>query len=173
MSSFDDVLAANERYAATYRDGGEPAPAGKGLAVITCMDSRLDPLQILGLERGEAKIMRNAGARVTDDVLRNLVLGNVLLNVQRVMVLAHTTCAMTGTTEQQVQDVLQERAGLDARSLHFEVMQDQLAALGRDVQRIRSWPFLPDLPVAGCVYDLRTGRVEVVYPDDQPVAAAR
>ena len=170
MSSFDDVLAGNQQYASTFQDGGEPAPAAKGLAVVTCMDSRLDPLRMLGLERGDAKIMRNAGARVIDDVLRNLVLGHVLLGVQRVMVLAHTTCAMTGTTEDQVQDVLRDRAGLDARSLHFEVMEDQLAAMGRDVQRVRSWPFLPGLPVTGCLYDLKTGRIEVVHPDDQPVS---
>ena len=170
MTAFDDVLAGNAEFSATFRDEGRPAPAAKGLAVVTCMDSRIDPLAMLGLERGDAKIMRNAGARVTGDVLRTLVLANALLNVQRVMVVAHTTCAMTGTTEEQVQDVLRERSGLDARSLHFQVMPDQVAALGRDVQRIRSWPFLPDIPVAGCLYDVHTGRIDVVYPEDQPIA---
>ena len=97
MSSFDDVLAANREYAPPSLDEGGPGQAAKGLAVLTCMDSRIEPLATLGLQRGDAKIMRNAGARVTDDVLRTLVLANALLNVERVLVMAHTDCAMAGT----------------------------------------------------------------------------
>lgn len=163
MSDFDDLLDGNRAYAATYSDEGTPGRAAKGVAVLTCMDSRIDPLAMLGLQRGDAKIMRNAGARVTSDVLRTLVIAHALLAVERVLVVAHTECAMTGTTEEQVQEKLRERVGVDAQSLHFGVMQDQRAALSRDVQRIRSWPFLPDtLPVAGAVYDVRTGRLEIV-----------
>ena len=163
MSAFDDVLAGNSAYAQQFHDEGKPGQAAKGLAVLTCMDSRIEPLAMLGMQRGDAKIMRNAGARVTGDVLRTLVIAHALLNVDRVLVVAHTECAMTGTTEEAVQEKLRERAGVDARSLHFQVMSDQRASLLRDVQRIRSWPFLPDaLEVAGALYDVRTGALQIV-----------
>ena len=163
MSAFDDVLAGNRDYAAQFHDEGKPGQAAKGLAVLTCMDSRIEPLKMLGLQRGDAKIIRNAGARVTGDVLRTLVIAHALLNVDRVLVVAHTECAMTGTTEEAVQQKLRERAGVDARSLHFQVMADQQASLLRDVQRIRSWPFLPDtLDVAGALYDVRSGALQIV-----------
>ena len=132
MSAFDDVLAANADYSQSFTDLGLPATAGRGLAVVTCMDSRIDPLRMLGLRPGDAKILRTAGARVTDDVLRSLVLAHQLLGVERVMVLVHTDCAMA-TTE---------------------------AELRRDVQRVRTSPDLPDqMPVAGGSYDVRTGAV--------------
>ena len=163
MSAFDDVLAANEQYAATFTGADLTAPADKGLMVVTCMDSRLDPLRMLGLERGDAKVYRNAGARVTDDVLSTLVLATALLGVQRVLVLPHTGCAMAGKSEQDAQALLAERTGVDTRSLVFGVMPEARAALERDVQRIRSWPFLPaGLQVAGGFYDVATGRVELV-----------
>ena len=166
MTAFDDVLAANRAYAAQFEDEGKPGQAAKGLAVLTCMDSRIEPLTMLGLQRGDAKIIRKAGARVTSDVLRTLVLANALLNVDRVLVVPHTDCAMTGKTEEDVQQVLRERTGVDARSLYFSVMPDQRAALERDVQRIRSWPFLPGgFVVAGALLDVRTGSLDVVVPE--------
>ena len=99
---FFDVLAANRSYAATYRFAGLEPHAARGLAVLTCMDSRIDPLRMLGLRPGDAKILRNAGARVTDDVLRTLVLATTLLDVERVMVVAHTQCRMAAGTEDEV-----------------------------------------------------------------------
>ncbi len=89
-----DVLAANEAYAQEFRLEGLAPRAAMGLAVLTCMDSRIEPLRMLGLEPGDAKILRNAGARVTDDVLRTLVLASYLLGVDRAMVVAHTKCRM-------------------------------------------------------------------------------
>ena len=166
MSAFDDVLAGNRAYAATFHDEGKPGQAAKGLAVVTCMDSRIEPLGMLGMERGDVKIIRNAGARVTGDVLRTLVLANALLNVDRVLVVAHTECAMTGKTEDDVQQVLRERTGVDARSLHFSVMPDQRAALERDVQRIRSWPFLPrELRSPARSTTSARGTLEIVVPE--------
>ncbi len=163
MTAFDDVLAGNRAYAAQFHDEGKPGQAAKGLAVVTCMDSRIEPLHMLGLERGDAKIIRNAGARVTSDVLRTLVLAAALLNVDRVLVVPHTECGMAGKTEDDVQEVLHERTGVDARSLHFSVIPDQVTALRRDVQRIRSWPFLPKcFVVAGALYDVRAGSLEIV-----------
>ena len=165
-NGFEDLLAANETYAARFTATGLPGKAARGLAVVTCMDSRIEPLQMLGLSTGDAKILRNAGARVTDDVLRTLVLAVHLLGVDRVMVVAHTQCRMATVTDDEVHAAIREGAGIDTRSLEFRTMDDQEATLAADVQRIRSSPYLPaGLPVVGCRYDVATGRVEVVVPE--------
>jgi carbonic anhydrase len=130
------------------------------------MDSRIDPLRMLGLEQGDAKILRNAGARVTSDVLRTLVLATHLLGVERVMIVAHTDCRMTKVTEDEIYATISETSGLDTRSLDFGVISDQPAVLTRDVQRVRSSPYLPaGLPVVGCVYDLDSGLLEVLIAE--------
>ncbi len=166
MSGFEDVLQANARYAADFGDRALPGRAGRGLAVVTCMDSRLSPLEMLGLRPGDVKILRNAGARVTGDVLRTLVLAVHLLGVERIMVVAHTDCRMTKVTDAEVHAAIAADSGIDTRSLDFRTIGDQLATLATDVQRIRSWPYLPaGLPVVGCVYDVRTGRLEVTVPE--------
>lgn len=166
MSAFDDVLEANARYAQTFVDTGRPGKAARGLAVITCMDSRISPLRMLGLQDGDAKIMRNAGARVTGDVLRTLVLAVHLLDVGRVMVVAHTNCRMASVTDDDVHEAIASGYGIDTRSLDFRTITDQKATLAKDVQRIRSSPYLPSgLPVVGCVYDVHTGLIEVAVPE--------
>ena len=164
MDPFDDVLTANADYARSFSDAGTPGRAARGLAVVTCMDSRISPLEMLGLDQGDAKILRNAGARVTDDVLRTLVLAVHLLGVDRVMVVAHTDCRMTKVTDEEVHAAMAER-GVDTRSLEFRTISDQAETLRRDVQRVRSSPYLPaGLPVVGCVYDVGTGAVRVEVP---------
>ncbi len=166
MSAFDDVLRANAAYADTFVDPGRPGRAAVGLAVVTCMDSRISPLNMLGLTDGDAKILRNAGARVTDDVLRTLVLAVHLLGVERIMVVAHTDCRMSSVTDEDVHREISRSAGIDTRSLDFQTIRDQAATLAVDVQRIRSSPYLPaGFPVAGCIYNVRTGRLEVAVPD--------
>lgn len=159
-SNFDDVLAANEAYAARFRLADLEARAAKGLAVLTCMDSRIDPLAMLGLVPGDAKILRNAGARVTDDVLRTLVLARYLLGVDRVMVVAHTSCRMAGGTEDDVHADIRAAGGPDTRSIAFLTTEDQESSLLADVQRVRSWPYLHDVTVGGFRYDLGTGRLQ-------------
>ena len=157
--TFADVLHGNESYAREFRHEGLESHAAKGLAVLTCMDSRIEPLQMLGLKPGDAKILRNAGARVTDDVLRTLVLATYLLGVDRAMVVAHTKCRMASGDENDVHAALDEAGGPDTRSLAFLVTDDQEATLRADVQRIRSWPYLSKLTVGGFLYDVDTGRL--------------
>ena len=165
MGHFDKELADNQAYAQAFRDEGLPGRASSGLAVVTCMDSRIDPLGMLGLKRGDAKILRNAGARVTDDVLRTLVLAVALLGVERVLVVPHTDCGMTRRTDEEVQEAVRAASGMDARSIDFSTISDQRATLERDVQRVRSWPFLPQgMPVAGALYDVRSGALELLVP---------
>lgn len=160
--AFDDVLVANAAFAEGFVDDGLPGRAARGLAVVTCMDSRIEPLRLLGLERGDAKILRTAGARVTDDVLRSLVLAHHLLGVDRVLVMAHTDCGMAKATDELVHATIRERSGVDSRSLDFQTIADQQATLDHDVQRIRSSPYLPaGTPVLGAVYDVRSGRLAV------------
>lgn len=166
VSAFDDVLTANAGYAASFTDPGLPGVAARGLAVVTCMDSRISPLAMLGLRDGDAKILRNAGARVTDDVLRTLVLAVHLLGVERIMVVAHTNCRMSSVTDEEVHRSIAEQSGIDTRSLDFQTIADQRATLVDDVQRIRSSPYLPrDFPVVGCVYDVRSGGLDVAVAD--------
>ena len=156
---FSDVLAANEAYAHDFRLAGLQAHAARGLAVLTCIDSRIEPLAMLGLAPGDAKILRNAGARVTDDVLRTLVLASYLLGVDRAMVIAHTKCRMAAGGENEVHTAVGEAGGPDTRSLAFLVTSDQEATLRGDVQRLQSWPYLTRLRAAGFLYDVDTGRV--------------
>ncbi len=163
MGAFDDVLAANEEYASSFAFSGRPGQAARGLAVVTCMDSRIDPLSMLGLQKGDAKILRNAGGRVTDDVLRTLVLATHLLGVDRVMVVEHTDCKMASATDEQVHEQILATSGIDTRSLEFRTMSDQRAALLHDVRKVRSSPYLPKgVEVAGFFYDVRTGRLSPV-----------
>jgi carbonic anhydrase len=156
---FTDVLDANEAYARSFDGDGLTGQAAKGLAVLTCIDTRIDPLGMLGLRPGDAKILRNAGARVTDDVLRTLVLAAYLLDVSRVMVIAHTDCRMVGGTDEDVHRAIEERGGPDTRSLVFQVTSNVEETLGHDVRRIRSSPYLSGLEVGGFLYDVRTGRL--------------
>ena len=157
--TFDDVLAANEAYAHGFRLEGLEPVAAKGLAVLTCMDSRIEPLAMLGLAPGDAKILRNAGARVTDDVLRTLVLASYLLGVDRAMLVAHTKCRMASGEEDDVHDAVAAAGGPDTRSLAFLVSSDQEETLRDDVQRVRSSPYLTNLQVGGFIYDVDTGRL--------------
>jgi carbonic anhydrase len=157
--TFADVLAANEGYARGFRLGDLGGRAVRGLAVLTCMDTRIDPLGMLGLAPGDAKILRNAGARVTDDVLRTLVLATYLLGVDRAMVVAHTRCKMAAGSEDAVHEAVVEAGGPDTRSLAFLVTDDQEASVRDDVQRLRSSPYLGRLRVGGFLYDVDTGRL--------------
>jgi carbonic anhydrase len=156
---FADVLAANEGYAGSFALGGLEARAARGLAVLTCMDSRVEPLQMLGLRPGDAKILRNAGARVTDDVLRTLVLASYLLGVERLMVIAHTNCRMSESSEDEVHHAVRDAGGPDTRSLSFLMTTDVEEAVREDCQRVKSSPYLPRLEVGGFLYDTDTGRL--------------
>ena len=160
--AFADVLGANEGHAARFQLADLAAGAAKGLGVLTCMDSRIDPLGMLGLAPGDAKILRNAGARVTDDVLRTLVLASFLLGVERVMVVAHTSCAMANSSEADVHGAIRAAGGPDTRSISFLTTDDQEYSLRADVQRLRSWPYLGDVSVGGFIYDLKTGRLRQI-----------
>ena len=156
---FDDVLESNAAYAAGFGLAGLEPRAARGLAIVTCMDSRIEPLAMLGLVPGDAKILRNAGARVTDDVLRTLVLSRYLLGVERVMVVAHTQCRMADGTEQEVHAAIEAAGGPDTSEISFLVATDQEEAIRADVQRAQSSPYLNGVAIGGFLYDVDTGRI--------------
>jgi carbonic anhydrase len=159
---FNDVVDANRRYAEQFDAPLASGVAARGLAVVTCIDSRIDPLGVLGMKPGDAKIVRNAGARVTDDVLRTLVLTTHLLGVDRILVMPHTDCRMAGATEESIHEEIFMRHGVDTRSLEFRTVSDQDAALRSDVQRIRTYPFLKAGTIAvGGIYDVHSGELDL------------
>ena len=160
---FGDVLSANSRHADRFRDSGLSGYARRGLAIVTCMDSRIDPLAVVGMNPGDVKILRNAGARVTDDVLRTLVLATYLLGVERVLVMPHTDCRMAKGDESDIHRLIAERSGVDTTSIRFATVSDQRQQLTEDVQAIRNFALLPrDLTVAGAIYDVHSGELTPV-----------
>lgn len=157
---FSDVLTGNVNFSADFTDDHLTGRAAKGLAIITCMDSRISPLAMVGMQAGDVKILRNAGARVTDDVLRTLVLATFLLGVNRVLVVPHTDCRMASATEAEIHETILSDHGVDTRSVEFRTVRDQLAALTTDVLRIRTYPLLKDgVSVGGAIYDVHTGKL--------------
>jgi carbonic anhydrase len=157
---FADLMSANAKYAESFADGGFDGVARAGVAVVTCMDSRIVPLEMLGLGHGDAKILRNPGGRVTPQTLEALVLGVHLLGVDRILVVPHTRCAVASASEEELHQRVSESAGTDASWQPFHVITDQLAALAEDVETLRSHPLIPDrVRVGGFLYDVDTGRL--------------
>jgi carbonic anhydrase len=162
-SEFQDVLAANAQFASGFEHSELTGTARRGLAIVTCMDSRISPLAVTGMQAGDAKILRNAGARVTDDVLRTLVLASYLLGVNRVLVMPHTDCRMAIADEASIHATINEQFGVDTSSLEFRTVSNQRQALTEDVARIRSYPLLQKgVSVAGAIYNVSTGQLEPV-----------
>jgi carbonic anhydrase len=155
------LLAANEGYAAARANVADPRPSRR-LAIITCMDARIDVLAALGLYLGEAVVIRNAGGRVTDDVLRSLALSTHVLGVDTVIVMEHTECGLSGVTDSELQEV----TGAD---IGFFAITDHADALHQDIELLTTKPYLSHIRViAGFVYDVESGRTEQVERWDRP-----
>jgi carbonic anhydrase len=139
--SFRDALTANDEYIKNFKYSGLTGTAQQGLAIVTCMDSRINPLSVVGMKSGDAKILRNAGARVTDDVLRTLVLATYLLGVERI----------------------DAKYGIDTSEIEFKTVPDQRQALIEDVQKIRGYRLInKNVVVGGAIYDVATGKITPV-----------
>jgi carbonic anhydrase len=161
VPDFDDLLDANRAYAENFDQSGFDGIAHAGVALVTCMDSRIDPLRMLGLEHGDAKIFRNPGGRVTPQALEALVLGVHLLGVRRILVIPHTRCAMASSTLDDVRRRVGESAGQDVSWQPFGMVEDQRAALADDVHQVRSHPLIPEtVAVGGFLYDVDTGLLD-------------
>lgn len=160
---FADLLAANAAYAEHFDRGGFDGIAHAGVAIVTCMDSRIEPLAMLGLQLGDAKIFRNPGGRVGSDALEALVLATHLLNVDRILVVPHTRCAMASNTEAELRERVGASAGEDASWMTFHAIADQEQALREDLARVRSHPLIAKgTIVGGFIYDVDTGQLRPV-----------
>lgn len=160
--SFDDLLAANEAYAAQH-DHSFDGVAHAGVAMVTCMDSRLEPLEMIGLKVGDAKILRTPGGRVTPSALLGCVVGVHLLQVDRILVVPHTQCMMAKGDDAFVIEQIRKRTGADASGLVFGADPDQMARLAEDVTRLREHPMIAGrAEVGGFLYEVETGRLRQV-----------
>jgi carbonic anhydrase len=159
MSVVDEVTQANEQYSSGFAKGDLPMPPGRKLAVVTCMDARLDPARFLGLEEGDAHVIRNAGGIVNDETIRSLVLSHHLLGTQKAVVIGHTDCGMLTFTN----DDVHEKLGPESEDIDFQPFPDVAARVRQSVETIRSHPLLADgFGATGFVYDVKSGRIEAV-----------
>jgi carbonic anhydrase len=159
VSIVDEISSANEEYASGFDKGSLPMPPGRKFAVVTCMDARLDPAKFLGLEEGDAHVIRNAGGLVSDDAIRSLIISHHLLGTQEAVVIGHTDCGMLTFTN----DVLHDKLGEESKSIDFLPFPDVAERVRESVRRIEQSSLLPDSYSAkGYVYDVTSGRIEPV-----------
>jgi carbonic anhydrase len=161
MSEVPKFLKANERYAASFKKGDLPMPPSRRVAVVACMDARLDPARILGLEEGDAHVIRNAGGRATD-ALRSLVISQQLLGTREVVVIHHSDCGMLTFTDAQLKQKLRDELGAETDTA-FLPFSDLEQSVRDDVATIReSRLVLRGIPVTGFIYEVKTGKLRQV-----------
>ena len=162
MALVDEIRAANDTYAEGFTKGDLPMPPGRKFAVVACMDARLDPAKALGLEEGDAHVIRNAGGRAAD-ALRSLVISQQLLGTTEIVVVHHTDCGMLTFDNATLQGICQERLGADATDIDFLPFADLEQSVRDDVELIRTSPLIPDeITVTGFIYDVKTGKIQEV-----------
>jgi carbonic anhydrase len=158
MPIVDEIREANRSYASEFEQADLPMPPGRRFAVVTCMDARLDPAKFLGLDEGDAHVIRNAGAVVTDDALRSLIISHHLLGTQEAVLIAHTDCGMLTFKDEELQDRLDT-------DVEFHAFPDVEENVRSGVSKIQDSSLLPDSFAArGFVYDVKTGELREV-PD--------
>ncbi len=163
MPVVPEFQRANASYAADFDKAELTAPPRRRVAVLTCMDARLDPYRFLGLEVGDAHVIRNAGGRADQDALRSLIISQQQLGTNEVVVIHHTDCGMSSFTNDELRAQLGERFGTSADDIDFLPFGDLARSVREDVATIRNSPFIPDdVAVTGFVYDVKTGRIEPV-----------
>jgi carbonic anhydrase len=163
MPERDTLLAANEVYADSFSQGHLPMPPARRVAIVTCMDARLDPARFLGLEPGDAHVIRNAGGLVTEDAIRSLVISHWLLGTQEVAVIAHTDCGMLTFSNDDLRARLLSEADADPSEVDFRPFVDLRESVRESLRAVRESSFLPDsLELSGWIYDVRDGRLAEV-----------
>jgi carbonic anhydrase len=164
MSAIDDAIAGNSRYADGFDKGDLPLPPARGLAVVACMDARLDVHGIMGLAEGDAHVIRNAGGVVTDDAIRSLTISQRLLGTREIALIHHTDCGMLTFRDDDVKDAIEADTGLRP-AFAMEAFGDLEADVRQSMARIQASPFIPHKDrVRGFVYDCATGRLNEVAP---------
>ncbi len=162
MSVSDELVAANAAYASGFDAGALSKVPARRVAVVTCMDARVHPQAALGIELGDAHVIRNAGGRAAE-ALRSLVVSLHVLDVNEIVVMHHTDCGMHSLTNAELAERLQERLGIDAGDQDFLCMESLEAGLRDDVAFLRESEFIgDDITITGLIYDVRTGRVSLM-----------
>src|SRR5215212_2391175 len=163
MNTVDEAVAANRTFAAGFDQGNAPRVPRKGLVVLTCFDARVHAEAFLGLEMGDAHVLRNAGGRATEDALRSLIISANILGTRTCMVIHHTGCGMLTITNEDIRSMLESLTGTSADHIDFLPIDDLEESAREDARTIRANPFLPpDFSVTSWVYDVRTGRIRSV-----------
>lgn len=158
---FDRLLAENDRYAESFDRSALTAAPLRRLAVVACMDARLDVEGALGLRTGEAHVIRNAGGLATEDAIRSLIVSQHLLGTDEIIVIGHTGCGLLGTDEDALRDRLTAATG-EAVDVGFASFDDLAASIRASVERLRTHPWLVRGPVHGLVFDVATGRLREI-----------
>jgi carbonic anhydrase len=162
MSVIDETLEANHRYAANFTKGSLALPPGRKLAVVVCMDARIDPARSLGLAEGDAHVIRNAGGRVSE-ALRSLAISQTLLGTQEVAVIHHSDCGMLTFTDESIRHQLREQRGADADAVAFLPFADLDQSVRDDLAAYKRSPLVrQDIHPRGFVYDVKTGQLREV-----------
>ena len=160
MPVLSEFLAANHRYRAGFTKGALPMPPGRKVAILVCMDARIDPAKVLGLEEGDAHVIRNAGGRASDDAIRSLAISQQLLGTREIIVIHHTDCGMLTFTNEQLREQLRSALGAEASAIDFLPFSDVPRSVREDVAALRASPLLmPGIPIAGLIYDVRSGEL--------------
>ncbi len=163
MVRFDEFKEANERYAASFDKGDLPTPPARQVAVVTCMDARLHPEEFLGLEVGDAHVIRNAGGRVSEDAIRSLVISERLLGTNEIVVIHHTDCGMLTFENEDLMAKIREDLGVDATGHDFLPFPDLEQSVHDDVETLRRSEFIPDdVQISGAIYDVQSGQLREI-----------
>ena len=166
MSVVPEFKAANAAYASQFTKGDLPMPPGRKVAIVVCMDARIDPAKALGLDEGDAHVIRNAGGRARD-AIRSLAISQELLGTREIVVIHHTDCGMLTFTNESIRESLGNTLGNEAGALayktDFEPFPDVKQSVLDDVAAIKASPLVrKDVPISGFVYDVKTGKIEQV-----------
>jgi carbonic anhydrase len=161
MSVTDDVLRHAEQYASSFDKGELPMPPARKLAVVACMDARLIPTRVLGLNEGDAHVIRNAGGVVTDDTIRSLAISQHKLGTEEIVLIHHTDCGMLTFTDDEFRQSLEDETGVKP-TWAPETFRDVDADVRQSIQRIKTSPFIPNKNVRGFVYEVETGKLREV-----------
>src|SRR2546428_7636330 len=163
MTTDEEFLRANEIYATRFQEGHLPMPPARRVAVLTCMDARLDPARFLGLQEGDAHVIRNAGGRASEDAIRSLVISQQLLGTNTVVVIHHTDCGMLTLSNADLRTKLKQELNANADHIDFLPFKDLEQSVRDDVATIKALPLIPkDIEVSGFIYDVRSGKLSPV-----------
>lgn len=163
MATFDEFLTANQSYSQAFDHGNVPMPPARKVAVLTCMDARLHPEKFLGLDVGDAHVIRNAGGRASEDAIRSLVISERLLDTTEIVVIHHTDCGMVTFSNADLAAKIQQDLGVDVGDRDFLPFPDLEQSVRDDVTILRESPLIPkDIAISGAIYDVRSGALQEI-----------